>query len=699
MNCTAKLSLALLFAATCLAPPAAAAPADAPNLLFTGRDLFDLSAAADPQISPDGRTIAYVRRTADIMTDKARSSVWLINVATGEQRPLAAGTGDHSSPRWSPDGRRLAYVSSAEGGAPQLFVRWLDTGQTVRITGLPDSPQSLAWSPDGKRIAYVMNVPDEGPKLGQTPAKPEGANWAQPLEIIDKVTYRADGAGYIKPGFDKIFIVEADGSAPRQLTFGAYHDGAPEWTPDGRAILFSALRTPDWEVAGRESEIYRVDVGSGTLTALTDRKGPRTNPKVSPDGRSIAFLGYNDTSKAFEQTHIYVMPISGGPARRIAAALDRNVDDIAWAGNSLVAEYEDGGSVTVSRIGLDGSVRPITRNAATFGYDRPYAGGGFSVSKTGAVAFTVSPVDRPADVVISSGGAARQLTHLNDLNLGAKRLASLRTLDVGAPDGGSVPSWLLLPPNYQPGQRVPLILEIHGGPYSSYGPHFSTDYQLYAAAGYAVLFTNPRGSTGYGQAFADGIDKTYPGSDFNDLMAAVDAAIASGVADPNNLFVTGGSGGGILTAWIVGKTDRFKAAAAQKPVINWASMALTSDGLPFFGRYWMGSMPWENYQSYWSRSPLSLVANVKTPTLVVVGSEDYRTPDSEAEQFYAALKLKGVPTTFVKVPGASHGGIAARPSQSAAKAAAIIAWFDRYRTGKSVQAAASNEGTGVPAAR
>jgi dipeptidyl aminopeptidase/acylaminoacyl peptidase len=681
LNHIRKLSpFAVLFVATCLAAPAPAATADAPNPTFTGSDLFDLSAAADPQISPDGRSVAYVRRSADIMTDKARSSIWLINVATGEQRPLAAGTGDHFSPRWSPDGRRLAYVSTAEGGAPQLFVRWMDTGQTVRVTGLPDSPQSLAWSPDGRRIAYLMNVPDDGPKLGSAPPKPEGANWAKPLQVIDKVTYRADGAGYLKPGFDHIFVVDADGGAPRQLTFGSFSDGPPEWAADARTIVFSALRSADWELAGRESEIYRLDVGSGTLTPITNRKGPDANPKISPDGRTIAFLGFDDTPKAYEQSHIYVMPISGGPARQVAAGLDRNVDDIAWVGNSLVAEYEEGGSVTIARVGLDGSVRPITRDAATFGYDRPYAGGGFSAARNGTIAFTVSPVDRPTDVAISSGGGTRQLTRLNDLNLGAKRLATLRTLDVRAPDGGNVPSWLMLPPTYQPGQRVPMILEIHGGPYSAYGPHFSTDYQLYAASGYAVLFTNPRGSTGYGQAFADGIDKTYPDSDFSDLMAAVDAAVASGVADPNNLFVTGGSGGGILTAWIVGKTDRFKAAAAQKPVINWTSMALTADGVPFFARYWMGSMPWENYQSYWSRSPLSQVANVKTPTLVVVGSEDYRTPDSEAEQFYAALKLKGVPTTFVKVPDASHGGIAARPSQSAAKASAIISWFDKYRT-------------------
>jgi dipeptidyl aminopeptidase/acylaminoacyl peptidase len=214
-----------------------------------------------------------------------------------------------------------------------------------------------------------------------------------------------------------------------------------------------------------------------------------------------------------------------------------------------------------------------------------------------------------------------------------------------------------------------------------------------------VLYTNPRGSTGYGQQFADGIDKTYPDSNFADLMAAVDGAIGAGYSDPDNLFVTGGSGGGILTAWIVGKTDRFKAAAAQKPVINWTSMALTSDGVPFFGRYWMGKEPWEDYQSYWARSPLSLMANVKTPTLVVVGSNDYRTPVSEAEQFYAALKLRHVPTALVKVPDASHGGIAARPSQAAAKASAIIAWFDRFRLKGAATTASSDSGGSIPGAR
>ena len=674
-----RVALAVLALGTSTA--VVAAPSDAPNPSFTGADLFNLAAAADPQISPDGRWIAYVRRSNDVMTDRARSTIWLIDVATGDERPLVTGSGSHSSPRWSPDGKRLAYASTAEGNSSQLYVRWMDSGQTARITGLADSPQGIAWSPDGQRIAYLMNVPDDGPKLGSAPEKPEGAEWAKPLEVIDKVTYRVDGGGYLKPGFDHIFVVDSLGGAPRQLTFGAYHDGNPEWTADGRGILFSAVRKADWELIANDSEVYRLDVASGSVTTLTDRRGPDAAPVASPDGRLIANVGYDDHKKGFEKADLYVMNSDGSSPRKIAPGLDRSIDQMEWAadGRSIIAAYEEEGSVTVSRISLNGSVSPIVRNVGGGGLDRPYAGGGFSVSRGGTLAYTTDSATRPADVSVSAGGKARQLTRLNDLSLSGKSMAQVRTLDVTAPDGSRVPSWILLPPGYRDGTRVPVILEIHGGPYASYGPHFSTDYQLYAASGYAVLYTNPRGSTGYGQAFADGIEKTYPDSNTADLLAAVDAAVASGIADPNNLFVTGGSGGGVLTAWLVGKTDRFKAAASQKPVINWTSMALTADGIQVFGPYWMGSLPWENNQSYWARSPLSLIGNVKTPTLVVVGSEDYRTPVSESEQLYSALKLKGVPTMLVKVPNASHGGIAARPSQSAAKASAIIAWFDKYR--------------------
>ena len=655
-----------------------AAPADAPNSAFTGGDLFNLSRASDAQISPDGRQVAYVRLTGDIMTDRAQPSIWLVEVASGRQQPLVAGG---SSPRWSPDGGRIAYVAAADGGA-QLFIRWLASGASAKITGLPDSPGSIAWSPDGRRIAYVMTIPDDGLALGKAPARPEGAKWAEPLQILDKVTYRTDEGGYVKPGWDHIFLVDADGGAPRQLTFGAWHDGGPlAWTPDGRSILFSAVRKGDWQRVPLDSDIIALDVASGTLTPLTHRNGPDQRPAVSPDGRMVAFTGFDDIGKAFDQGHVYVMNRDGGGVRQVAPGFDRGVDHVEWAhdGRALIVGYEDDGGKKVARMGLDGRVTPLAATVVGSDLDRPYVAGDFSLSRTGVVAFTTGDPSHPADVAVASGGATRRLTRLNDDFLAAKRLGTVRPLSVRAPDGGKVPAWLMLPPTYAEGSRVPLILEIHGGPYAAYGPSFASDDQLYAAAGYAVLYTNPRGSTGYGEAFAEAIDKTYPGSDYADLMAAVDAAVASGVADPDNLFVTGGSGGGILTAWIVGTTDRFKAAAAQKPVINWTSMALTADGPLVFGPYWMGKLPWDDQASYWARSPLSLVGKMKTPTLVVVGSQDYRTPVSESEQLYTALQLKGVPTALVKVPGASHHGLAERPSQSAAKAAAIIAWFDKYR--------------------
>ncbi len=650
-----------------------------PDPTFTGRDLFDLSVATDPQLSPDGRKVAYVRRTADIMTDRMVPSIWLVDVATGEQRPIATSGGANMSPRWSPDGRRLAFVSTSEGNGAQLHVRWMDSGERVKITNLPDSPQSIAWSPDGRQIAYVMRVPGDGTSLGKAPPKPEGAEWAKPLEVIDKVTYRNDGGGYVEPGFDHLFVVPATGGAPRQLTFGAFHDNGPlDWTRDGRAILFSANRSPDWERDAREGELYEVNVADGTLRALTNRDGPDGNPRLSPDGRYIAYSGFDEDSRAFPNAHLYLLDRQTGASRRLAQTLDRSIDAIEWAdARTMIVQYEDNGGVALARVGLDGRVTPITRALAGSGLDRPYVGGEFSVARGGTIAFTTGDASRPSDLAVLSGGGVRKLTDLNP-HLAGKRLGDVRALDVTAPDGLKVPSWILMPPNATPGQRVPVILEIHGGPAAAYGPYFATDYQLYAAAGYAVLYTNPRGSTSYGQAFTDGIERAYPGPDYQDLMAAVDAAIAAGIADPDNLFVTGGSGGGVLSAWTIGKTDRFRAAAVQKPVINMVSQVLTADGIPYFARYWFGKMPWEAPMAYWNRSPLSLVGNVKTPTLVVVGAEDYRTPVSESEQYYSALQLRGVPTALVKVPGAGHG-FTARPSQSAAKASAIIAWFDKYR--------------------
>lgn len=674
----------LAFLALMLAPlpmtPALAQ--EAAERSFTGSDLFKLEAARDPQPSPDGRTIAYVRQAGDVMSDRNRTSIWLVDVATGKQRPLVTGSGAYMAPRWSPDGTRLAYTAVDDGGA-QLWVRWIEGGASAKLTNLPDSPNSVTWAPDGRSLAYIMRVPGDGLQLGKAPPKPEGAKWAEPLEVIDRVTYRADGEGYYKPGFSHIFTLSADGGAPRQLTFGSFDDNGPlSFTPDGRSLLFSAVRKDNWEREPNDSEVLALDLVSGSIRALTSRYGPDGNPVVSPDGRKIAWLGFDDKHRTYENTELYIMNRDGSGQRNLTGTMDVSIDDIQWApdGKSLIAAYDEKGTKLLSRIGLDGSRKDLARGMTGSGFDRPYTGGEFAVGRNGTIAFTAGSDTRPPDVHVLRGGQDVALTRLNDTWIGAKALGRAEKIAVTAPDGKPIDAWLMLPPAAAAGAKLPLILEIHGGPHTAYGPWFSTDYQLYAAGGYAVLWTNPRGSTSYGEKFAQEIDRAYPGEDFGDLMASVDAAIATGRIDADNLFVTGGSGGGILTAWIVGKTNRFKAAATQKPVINWTSEALTMDGTMHTSRYWFDNPPWVDVTPYWQRSPLSLIANVKTPTLVVVGSEDLRTPVNESEQYYAALQIAGVPTALVKVPGASHGGFTGRPSQSAAKASAILAWFDRYRT-------------------
>ncbi len=673
----------------------AAVPEAAPSHVFEGRDIFGLQWVEDPQIRSDGRAVAYVRMSYDIMSDRPRSTLWLMDVDTGVQTPIAGGPGSHASPRWSPDGKRLAYVSTSEGGHPQLFVRWMQTGEVARITDLTEAPSGLAWSPDGRSIAFIMLIPDDKPRLGAAPEKPEGATWAEPLTVITDVTYRADGEGYLTPGYSHAFVVSADGGSPRQLTFGAYNEDGPiSWTPDSRFLLLSGNHNVNWRLDSVSSQIYRVSVADATLTALTTRAGPFQHPKVSPDGSRIAYLGFDDRQLGYQNVRVYVMDRDGRNARSLTDDLDRAVEDIQWSADSrsLYIRYVDRAVVKVARLSLNGHLEPIAAGLTGGELDRPYTDGAqFSVAGNGVVAFTSGDPTHPSDLAVMRGGKVIRLTHLNDGLFTNKKLGEVKPLAVTSSfDKRSIDAWMVTPPDFTAGKKYPLILEIHGGPFASYGSVFSSDDQLYAAAGYAVVYANPRGSTSYGEEFANLIHHDYPSHDYDDLMSVVDAAIATGYVNPDELFVTGGSGGGVLTAWIVGKTHRFRAAVAQKPVINWASFALTTDIATVVPKYWFGKLPWEDPQGYWQRSPLSLVGNVSTPTLVIVGDQDFRTPVSDSEQYYEALKLRGVPTALVKVPGASHGGLAARPSQSAAKASAILAWYQRYGSASTVTRTADN---------
>jgi acylaminoacyl-peptidase len=645
-------------------------------------DVFQLEYADDVQISPDGSRIVYVRVSHDIMSDRSRRNLWVVNADGTNNRPLRSESKNFSSPRWSPDGTRIAYVSAAEG-SPQLYVRWMDSGQTALLTNLVEAPGAITWSPDGKSLAFTQLVPLDKPPLAKAPPKPEGATWAPPVKVIDGTVYRADGEGFLENGYSHVFVVSAEGGTPRQVTDGNFNHGGPlSYLPDGKRLVFSANRGEDWELDPVEGEIFSVDLATLKLEQLTKRDGPDNSPVVSPDGRRIAYLGFDDRVQGYQVTHLYVMDVDGKNSRNVTAKFDRDIENPRWSGDGrgLYFAYDERGVKKLGLVTLDGKVRTLAENLGGTDLGRPYTSGMFSVARNGRAAFTANSPSRPADVAVATpGGAVRVLTALNDDLFGNKTLGEVKRIAwKSSHDQREIEGWVITPPDFDAAKKYPLILEIHGGPFTAYGPNYTTELQLMAAAGYVVLYTNPRGSTSYGEEFGNLIHHAYPGNDYDDLMSGVDAVIAQGYVDPDNLFVTGGSGGGVLTAWIVGKTDRFRAAVVAKPVINWASFALTSDVTPFFYKYWFGAQPWEQPEQYWKRSPLSLVGNVKTPTMLLTGEADYRTPIAESEQYYQALKLRKVDTMMVRIPEASHGMVA-RPSNLIAKVDNILAWFDKYR--------------------
>jgi dipeptidyl aminopeptidase/acylaminoacyl peptidase len=670
---------ALLFASS----PALRAQETASRL--TAMDEFQLQTATDPQISPDGKKIVYVRRFADPMTDKRYSNLWTINTDGTDHRPLTTGNRSDVSPRWSPDGARIAYLSDADG-KQQLYIRWMDTGQTARITNLDQAPDAIAWSPDGKMLSFSSLVLGKGPHLADLPAPPAGAKWADPPTAYDRLVYRFNGAGYLKPGYMQVFVVNAEGGAPRQVTNGNFPNGGNEfgparasWTPDGKFLIVSVNRHPESDHEYLDDEVYEFSVADGTLRALTSRKGPDNSPSVSPDGKFIAYTGYDDRYQGHQTTKLYLMNRDGTGSHSLSDKLDRDIQDPQWAADStgVYFRYDDQGDSKIGFCSLSGACKKIADHlASTLG-----AGGSgtFSLSRTPMIALTYGRPDNPGDVAILNNGAMKVLTSINEELLAQKKPGHVEEIWFeSSKDNRKIQAWIVHPPDFDPAKKYPLVLEIHGGPFADYGDRFDFEKQVLASRGYVVLYVNPRGSTSYGEEFSNLIHHAYPGDDFYDLNSGVDAVIAKGYIDTNNLFVTGGSGGGVLTCWTIEHTERFRAAASLYPVINWYSFALTSD-IPFITKYWFPGLPWDNTDNYMQRSLTNLVAKVKTPTLVMTGEADYRTPISEAEQFYEALKLLNVDTVLVRVPEEPHG-IGRRPSHHVAKMLYIAGWFEQHKS-------------------
>lgn len=648
---------------------------------FEALDVFELEYAGDPQISPDGNQVIYRRTGFDIMKDRSRGNLWILNTDGSQHRKLTQHDGNESQARWSPDGKKIAYVASTDQGS-ELFLYWVETGAIARLSQLENSPSGLSWSPDGKWLSFSAMEYVAPPVIAKMPKKPKGAKWAGAPRITDRFKHEADGQGYLKPGFRHIYIIPSEGGTARKITSGNYnHGGLLSWSTDAQSIYFSGNLSEDWEYDFRNSEIYKVHTQTGTITTLTDRNGPDYNPIVSPDGKKIAYLGFDDKVQTYQVTRLYVMNTDGTQKKEIKTGLDRSFSNIQWGTDGkLYGTYDDKGNSKIAQVSLSGKVTKLADDIGGTTLGRPYASGSYSVSNQGTIAFTYSQPDRPADIGIlyKKDKKPHIRTQLNEDLLGYKTLGKVEELWYKSSfDGRDLQGWIVYPPNYEKGKTYPLLVENHGGPILNYGDRFSAEIQLYAAAGYVVFYPNPRGSTSYGEEFGNLLYNNYPGEDYIDVMDGVDACIAKGVTSEEQLYVTGGSAGGIMTAWIIGKNNRFEAAVVAKPVMNWISKTLVADNYYGYANSRYPGQPWENFEGYWKFSPLSLVGNIETPTMVMVGMNDLRTPPSESKQLYHALKIRKKETVLVEIPEASHG-IAARPSNLITKVNHTLAWFKKF---------------------
>jgi len=636
---------------------------------------LEMESVSNPRLSPDGTQIIYTRERVDKVNDSRESSLWIMNADGSRNRFLIDG----ADPRWSPTSDRIAFVASGEPQGSQIFVRWMDAeGAVSQITHVEKSPGAIEWSPDGKQIGFTMMVDSEINWSIKLPSPPDGAKWTEAPKIVERLRYRRDKQGFTDTGYRQIFVVPSSGGTPRQLTSGDFNHSSVEWMPDSQSILFSGLRAIDAEYEWRESHIYAVNSNTREVRQITNHHGPDAGPVVSPDGTKIAYVGYDWTEDTFVERKIYVVNSDGSNLHLASGDWDRSPSNIIWNndGKGVYFTASDSGTRNLYFLGIDGvdagKVQPVTMGNHLLTTT--------DIHPSGKAVGVLTTFQKPRDIIlfdVKNPAKIEQLTAVNDDVLADIKLGEVHEIKYVSVDDLEIQGWYVTPPDFDPDRKYPMQLHIHGGPHGMYNVGFNFGWQEQAANGYVILYTNPRGSSGYGSVFGNKIMRAYPSKDYDDLMAGVDTILKKGFIDEENMFVTGCSGGGVLTAWVVGHTDRFAAASANCPVVDWMSFVGTTDGPAWYRNF--DKLPWDDPSEHIKRSPLTYVGNVSTPTMLMTGVNDLRTPMPQTEQFYSALKYLKVPTAMVRFKDEWHG-TTSKPSNFMRTQLYLRYWFDKYKS-------------------
>ena len=649
-------------------------------------DVYALKTVSEPEVSPDGKFVAYVVSWNDKDTNETCSSVYRAPL-NGESpaRRFTWGKTDRS-PRWSPDGRFLAFVSN-RGGKNQIFLAPLDGGEPYQVTHSNFGVSQPCWSPDGKQMAYAARIGD----YKETKER-SAAEKAAPRVIRD-LRYKFDGIGFFDERRLHIVTLDIETGREKQITDGDWNDGQPSWSPDGEFIAFVSDRQRDRHQRHWRGDVWVAPKAGGRARKLTRSKGGASSPLYSPDGRFIAFIGLErseaDTAR---NPHLMIVPAKGGEApRSISAAIDRPVAGfpvpmagrtLAWQpdGRKLLFLAADRGTVALYRADLpSGSVEKV------LGGDRQIEG--LSLSPSGRqIAFTAAWISNPGEVYsmgLDGKTKEQNLSRANDEMRGNIEMARPRRMKYKSRDGLEIEAFVLYPPHHKKGKPSPTVLEIHGGPHSFHpSPAALVTFQAMASAGYVVVLPNPRGSGSYGEAFALACVGDWGGQDFHDLMAGVDELVERDIADPDRLYVSGYSFGGFMTTWTVAHTNRFRAAVVGAPVADPASMFGTTD-IPRFNAYELGATPFDNPDRSWQRSPVAYLPQIETPVLLTHNEGDLRCPIGQSEEIFQGLKMLGKEVEFVRYPGGSH--VSRPPSQQVDRTRRIVEWFDRHAPSRTAE--------------